>query len=103
MSGVSVSETTPEAMMAMMIVMANSWKVRPMRPGMKTSGRKTAARESVIDKMVKLISLAPWKVASSAVSPASIRRTAFSRKTMASSTRKPMERVKASSERLSTL
>ena len=46
MSGVSVSETTPEAMMATMIVMANSWKVRPMRPGMKTSGRKTAARES---------------------------------------------------------
>ena len=64
---------------------------------------KTAAREMVMDTMVKLISLALLIVASSAFSPRSIRRTVFSRNTMASSTRKPMAKVRAMSDRLSKL
>ena len=42
--------------MATMMVMENSWKMRPSSPGKSTSGMKTAASESVIDKMVKEIS-----------------------------------------------
>ena len=57
-SGVSVSETMPLAMIDTTIVTANSRKMRPIKPLMNTSGRKTAASESVIDRIVKLISLA---------------------------------------------
>ncbi len=103
MSGVRVSETRPEARMATTMVTANSRKMRPTSPGMTTSGRKTAASEMVIAKMVKLISRALSSVASSARSPRSIRRTVFSRNTMASSTRNPMARVRAMSDRLSRL
>ncbi len=103
MSGVSVSETSPEAQIETMIVTANSRKMRPMRPGMRTSGMKTAASESVMERIVKLISLALASVASRAPWPASMRRTVFSRKTIASSTRKPIASVRAMSERLSRL
>src|ERR1041384_700904 len=77
MSGVTVSETIPEATIATTIVTANSRKMRPMRPCMKTSGMKTAASETVIETIVKLISFALWRVASSAFSPRSMRRTVF--------------------------
>ncbi len=103
MSGVRVSETMPEAKMETTMVTANSRKMRPTSPCMKTSGRKTAASEIVIDRIVKLISFALWSVASRAVSPCSILRTVFSRNTMASSTRNPMASVSAMRERLSRL
>ena len=103
MSGVSVSETRPEAKIATTIVTANSRKMRPTSPDMKTSGMKTAASEIVIERIVKLISLALASVASSAFSPRSMRRTVFSRNTMASSTRKPIASVSAISDRLSRL
>ena len=90
-------------MIATTMVMANSRKMRPTKPGMNTSGMNTAAKETVIDRIVKLISLALWSVASKAFSPCSMRRTVFSRKTMASSTRNPMARVSAINERLSKL
>ena len=70
---------------------------------MNTSGMNTAASEMVMAKIVKLISRADLNVAWRALSPPSIRRTVFSRKTMASSTRKPIASVKAISERLSRL
>ncbi len=89
--------------MAITMVTANSRKIRPTSPGMKTSGMNTAASEMVMERMVKLISFAPFRLASSAFSPRSMRRTVFSRKTMASSTRKPMASVSAISERLSRL
>ena len=63
MSGVSVSDTSPEAQIETMIVTANSRKIRPSSPGMKASGMKTAASESVIDKMVNEISPALFIVA----------------------------------------
>jgi hypothetical protein len=102
-SGVSVRETRPDAMIATTMVIANSRKILPTSPGMNTSGMNTAAREMVIDKIVKLISLALWMVASSAPSPCSMRRTVFSRNTIASSTKKPIASVSAISERLSRL
>ena len=49
--------------MATMMVMANSRKIRPSNPGMKASGMKTAASDSVIDRMVKEISPALLSVA----------------------------------------
>ena len=65
MSGVSVSDTRPEAKIATTIVTANSRKIRPISPDMKTSGMKTAASEIVIETIVKLISFALASVASS--------------------------------------
>src|SRR5437667_57914 len=90
MSGVRVSDTRPDAKIAMTIVMANSRKILPTSPDINTSGIKTAASEMVIDMMVKLISLALLMAASNGCSPRSIRRTVFSRKTIASSTRNPI-------------
>ncbi len=101
--GVRVSDTMPEAKIDTMMVTANSRKIRPTSPGMNTSGTNTAAREIVIDRIVKLICLALWIDASRARSPCSIRLTVFSRKTIASSTRNPIASVKAISERLSRL
>ena len=57
-SGVSVSDTRPDAKIEMTIVIANSRKIRPTSPDMKTSGMNTAASEIVIERIVKLISLA---------------------------------------------
>ena len=102
-SGVSVSDTMPLAKMETMMVMENSRKMRPTRPLMNTSGMKTAASEMVMARIVKLISVAEFRVASRALWPVSIRRTVFSRKTIASSTRNPMASVRAISERLSRL
>ena len=93
----------PEAKMAMTMVMANSRKIRPTSPVMNTNGMNTAAREIVIDMMVKLISFALLRAASNGCSPRSIRRTVFSRKTMASSTRNPMASVSAISDKVSRL
>src|SRR5262249_10468670 len=98
--GVSVKDTRPEARMATMIVTENSRKMRPSSPGMKTSGIKTAASESVIERMVKEISPALLKVALTIDSPCSARRTTFSKNTMASSTKKPMAKVSAIKVRL---
>ncbi len=101
--GVSVSETMPLAKIETMMVMENSRKMRPTRPLIKTSGRNTAAREMVMARIVKLISLADCKAASRAPRPPSMRRTVFSRKTMASSTKNPMASVRAIKDRLSRL
>ena len=91
MRGVSVRLTMPDIIVAVTIVIENSLKTRPIMPLIKTSGINTAASESVILKIVKLISRADAKVAAIGDSPkSSIRRTVFSRNTMASSTRKPI-------------
>src|SRR6202011_592474 len=94
-SGVRVNEITPEDKIETMIVTENSRKIRPSKPGKKTKGRKTAASSKVIDKMVKEISPALLNVAFRIDSPCSARRTTFSRKTIASSTKNPMARVSA--------
>src|SRR5213595_188765 len=77
MSGVSVSETMPLAKIETMMVIENSRKMRPTRPPIKTSGKNTAARETVMARMVKLISLADCREASRAPRPLSMRRTVF--------------------------
>ena len=46
----------PLATIEMMIVTANSRNTRPTSPLMNTSGKNTAASDSVIDRIVKLIS-----------------------------------------------
>ncbi len=72
-------------------------------PPMNNTGMKTAARESVMEMMVKPISRDPMIAAWRGVSPSSIWRTMFSSMTMASSTTKPTESVRAISDRLSRL
>ena len=61
--GVRVRETSPEARMATMMVMANSRKMRPSNSGMNARGIKTAASDRVMERMVKAISPALFKVA----------------------------------------
>ena len=62
--GVSVSETKPETRMAVPMVTANSCSRRPSNPPMKSTGMKTAASESVMERMVKPISREPVSAAS---------------------------------------
>jgi len=67
----AVTETTPEIRIATQIVTENSGKRRPSTPPMKSTGMKTAARESVIDTIVKPISREPTSDAVSGSSPIS--------------------------------
>ena len=94
----------PLAKIETMIVTENSRKMRPISPLMNTSGMNTAASEIVIDRIVKLISLRRFeRCLQRRSAPSSIRRTVFSRNTIASSTRNPIASVNAISERLSRL
>ena len=61
--GVKDKETKPEIKIAEMIVTANSFSSRPRTPPIKRTGRKTAASDSVIERMVKPISFAPSREA----------------------------------------
>ncbi len=74
-----------------------------MIPPMNSSGINTAASDSVMDMMVKPISPEPSMAARSGDLPISMWRTIFSNMTMASSTTKPTDSVRAISERLSRL
>ncbi len=80
----------------MAMVTANSCSTRPSMPPMNSTGMKTATREMVMETMVKPISREPRKAASIGRSPCSMWRTMFSSMTMASSTTKPTDRVRAS-------
>ena len=64
---------------------------------------KTAASDSVIETIVKAISLEPSSAACIRGFPISMCRTMFSSMTIASSTTKPTESVSAISDRLSRL
>ena len=101
--GVSDRETKPERRMATVMTTANSWNSRPTMPPMNSTGMNTAARDTVMDMMVKPISRAPSRAARSGVLPISMCRTMFSSMTMASSTTKPTASVRAMRERLSRL
>ena len=70
---------------------------------MNRTGMKTAASDIVIETIVKPISLEPSSVACSRDLPISMCRVMFSSITIASSTTKPTQSVKAISERLSRL
>ena len=101
--GISVSDSTAETAMAIVIVTANSLNSRPMMPPMNSSGMNTATRLTEMESTVKAISLAPVTAAMRGCSPSSVWRTIFSSTTMASSTTKPVASVSASSDRLSRL
>jgi hypothetical protein len=100
--GVIVSDTTPDTRMLTAIVTENSRKSRPTIPPMKSSGRNTAASESVIESTVNATSSAPSCAAVIASFPISRWRTMFSSTTIASSTTKPTASVSAMSDRLSS-
>ena len=67
--GVSVSETTSETNIAIASVTANSRNSRPMMPPIRSSGIRTAINETLIETMVKPISLAPLNAAAIGRSP----------------------------------
>ena len=85
------------------MVTANSCISRPTIPPMNRIGMKTAASDSVIETIVKAISLEPSSAACIRDFPISMCRTMFSSMTIASSTTKPTESVSAISDRLSRL
>ena len=87
--------------MAMVTVTANSWNTRPTTPPMSSTGMNTATSDRVIERIVKPISPLPFSAASNGVMPSSTWRTMFSSMTMASSTTRPTDRVRARSEMLS--
>src|SRR3989441_630140 len=91
--GVRVSDTSPDTRMAAPMVTANSWNNRPTIPPMKSTGMKTAASDSVIDRIVNPTSRAPSNAAASGGSPFSMWRTMFSSITRASSTTNPTDRA----------
>ena len=64
-------------------------------PGISNTGINTATRDKVMESTVKPISREPIKAASKGFTPISMWRTIFSNTTIASSTTKPTERVKA--------
>jgi hypothetical protein len=103
MQGVEVRETSSEKRMVIESVTANSRKSRPTIPPIISKGMKTAISEMLIVKTVKPISCAPFIAAAKGPMPCSTWREMFSMTTMASSTTKPVEIVKAISERLSRL
>ena len=77
------------------MVTANSCNILPSIPPIKRTGMKTATSERVIEMIVKPISLEPLNAASIGFSPCSMWRTMFSSITIASSTTKPTDRVRA--------
>ena len=97
-----MSETIIETKIATLSTTANSRNSRPTIPPISSSGMKTATSETLIDRTVKLISLAPSSAASRGFMPASMWRVMFSITTIASSTTKPVAIVSAISERLSS-
>ena len=99
--GTSVSETPADTRMDSITTTANSWKSRPITPGMKKIGISTATSEMEIETMVKAISRARTAAAKGAM-PFSTWRTMFSSITMASSTTRPTASVMPSSEMLSS-
>ncbi len=102
-AGVSVSETTAENTIAAISVTVNSLKNMPVMPPANTTGTNTATSEAVIETIVKPISFAPCKVASSRGMPASMWRITFSMTTIASSTTKPIAMTSAISDMLSSV
>ena len=70
--GVRVSETRPETRIAALIVTANSWNSRPMRPPISSTGMNTATSETVMDTIVNPISREPSSAARMGGFPASM-------------------------------
>ena len=88
--GVRLSATNAEKPTAAATVTPNSPNRRPVSPVMNDTGTNTAISTSVVAMTAKPISFEPLMEASTAGSPASMRRTMFSSTTMASSTTRPM-------------
>ena len=101
--GVSVSEMISERISEAVIAIANSWNSFPTYPPIRNSGMNTAISDSVMEMIVKPISLEPLSAASMGVRPCSRWRTMFSITTTASSTTKPTAIDSAISDRLSRL
>ena len=98
--GVSVRETAPDNKIAMLIVTANSLKRRPIMPGKKRIGIENCHQDSVIETMVKPISLGfPQSGVKGVLAFFPVADNIF-HTTIASSTTKPTARVKAIRERL---
>ena len=74
-----------------------------MTPGLKKIGINTDTKDTVMDTIVKAISLPPLSEACMGVMPSSTWRTMFSSITIASSTTSPTAKVIPKSETLSKL
>jgi hypothetical protein len=95
--GVRVSATNSEISTEPATVRPNSPRKLPTTPSTKTTGRKTAATESVAAVAAKAIWRVPLEAASRAEAPSSRWRSMFSSTTMASSITTPTASVMPSS------
>ena len=98
--GVALRDTSSDTTMAPITTTANSRNTRPTMPPMNRMGMKAAIRARLMDTSVNQISRVPSRAACGAVLPRSRWRRMLSRTTMASSTMKPVDTVKAISEML---
>ena len=101
--GVVVRETAKDMAIATDRVTANSRNKRPTIPPIMRIGMNTAISDTLMESTVKPISFAPRSAASIGRTPSSRYREMFSMTTIASSTTKPVEMVRAISDRLSRL
>ena len=101
--GVVVSDTSSDTPIATERSTANSRNNRPTIPPISRIGMKTATSDTLMERTVKPISLAPRNAASIGFIPSSRWREMFSMTTIASSTTKPVAMVSAIRERLSML
>ncbi len=96
-SGVTVSETTSEAITARLTVAAKALNTRPTTPPISRIGRNTAISHRVMESTAKPTSRGPLMAAATGSIPASTWRMIASSTTMASSTTRPTAMVSASS------
>ncbi len=95
--GVRLKATTSEMRIAAVMVAPKDDKKRPMIPPMNTTGRKTAQSDRVVASTARPMSLLAASVASRLpIFRSSMKRTTFSRMTIASSITIPTASVNAS-------
>ena len=94
--GESVNATIPEINTAPARVKANSLNNVPVMPPINAIGEYTAINAIVMEMTGTAISRVPIIAARNGVSPSLIWRSTFSNTTMASSTTKPIAKIKAS-------
>src|SRR5205823_4148202 len=92
-AGLNVKEFTAENKNEKTMVMANWLYSLPVKPGMKATGTKTAARTSEIVTIGAVISAIAARTAGRGGTPRSRYFSTFSTTMMASSTTRPMARI----------
>ena len=101
-AGESESALKADSRTEMAIVSANCWYIRPVRPGMKATGTKTADRMRAMPMTGADTSFIAWTVASLGLIPCSMWCITASTTTIASSTTMPIASTRPNIDRVFT-